>query len=62
MKVHMKSKLQELRADYSRIRGGPFINFYCPILFRDEGVHLCEAHMILGHMKVVIFGALDFAS
>lgn len=46
MKVHMKSKLQELRADYSRIRGGPFINFYCPILFRDEGVHLCEAHII----------------
>lgn len=46
MKDQVKSKLEELRADYSRIKGQPFTHFYCPILFQDEDVPLCEGHII----------------
>ena len=42
----MQSKLEKLRADYSQIRGCPFAHFYCPILFKDEDVPLCKAHII----------------
>lgn len=40
------SKLEELRADYEHVVGRRFENFYCPILFRDENVELCRAHVI----------------
>ena len=39
-------KLEELRADYKRVAGKPFETFYCPILYRDENVELCRAHLI----------------
>lgn len=46
MRTYVKSKLDRLRADYARVRGEPFTYFYCPILFKDENVRLCQAHII----------------
>jgi hypothetical protein len=40
------AKLNLLRTDYSEVRGHPFNNFYCPILFKDEDVPLCKAHIV----------------
>ena len=42
----LDEKLEELRADYQHISGKPFSHFYCPILFTDEDVTLCKAHVI----------------
>lgn len=39
-------KIEELRADYASVAGRPFKTFYCPILYRDEEVGLCRAHVI----------------
>ena len=41
-----QTKLDELNADYAQIKGQVFSHFFCPILFRDEDVELCEAHII----------------
>ncbi len=46
MKAQVKSKLERLRADYAHIKGQAFAHFYCPILFKDEDVPLCEAHIV----------------
>src|ERR1043166_6515008 len=46
MKDFVRTKLEELRADYSEVKGQPFSHFYCPILFRDEDKPLCKAHII----------------
>lgn len=46
MKAQVKSKLERLRADYAQIKGQAFAHFYCPILFKDEDVPLCEAHIV----------------
>jgi hypothetical protein len=42
-------KLSALRADYETVTGRPFSHFYCPILFRDEPVDLCQAHIAAFH-------------
>lgn len=42
----MNSKLEKLRADFSEVKGKPFVHFYCPILFEDGDVELCKAHVI----------------
>ena len=42
----MEQKLNMLRSDYQSVVGTPFSHFYCPILFRDEDVDLCRAHII----------------
>lgn len=39
-------KLEGLRSDYQSVVGVPFETFYCPILFRDEHVELCRAHLV----------------
>ena len=39
-------RLEALRADYAQVAGKPFSHFYCPLLFRDEHVPLCEAHIV----------------
>lgn len=39
-------KLESLRADYESVRGYPFKHFFCPILFRDDNVQLCRAHIV----------------
>jgi hypothetical protein len=41
-----KHKLEALRSDYQDVTGRPFSHFVCPILFRDEDVALCRAHII----------------
>ena len=40
-----KAKLAALNADYTKIKGQPFSYFFCPILFKDEDVPLCKAHI-----------------
>jgi len=42
----LHQKLESLRADYNKVRDRPFDHFYCPILFRDEDVSLCKAHIV----------------
>lgn len=46
MNDFVRTKLEELKADYCGVEGEPFSHFYCPILFRDEDTPLCEAHII----------------
>lgn len=46
MKEALLNKVDELRSDYTRVYGQPFSHFYCPILFKDEEVELCKAHII----------------
>ena len=46
MAKNIQSRLAQLRADYNQLRGSPFSYFYCPILFKDEDVPLCEGHII----------------
>ena len=46
----MNENIQQTRldenADYAQIKGQPFSHFFCPILFRDEEVDLCKAHVV----------------
>lgn len=42
----MQSKLEKLSSDYRQVRGAAFSHFFCPVLFRDEDVPLCKAHII----------------
>lgn len=46
MNADVQSKLKKLRDDYSQIRRQPFRHFFCPILFRDEDVPICKAHIV----------------
>lgn len=46
MNKSIESRLARLRAGYSQLRGSPFSYFYCPILFKDEDVPLCQGHII----------------
>jgi len=41
-----KTRLDALNADYTQIIGQPFSHFFCPVLFRDEDVPLCKAHIV----------------
>lgn len=42
----LRRRLEELRADYQEVTGEPFAHFYCPILFEDENVELCQGHIV----------------
>jgi hypothetical protein len=42
----VKTRIEELKADYFESKGQPFSYFYCPILFKDEDTPLCRAHII----------------
>ncbi len=46
MSAKLKYKVERLRVDYERVKGRPFDYFYCPILFQDEDVPLCEGHIV----------------
>jgi len=46
MNATTESKLKPLRANYNQVRGYPFKHFFCPILWKDENVELCEAHIV----------------
>lgn len=41
-----RRRLQVLREDFSDVTGEPFDAFYCPVLFLDEDVRLCRAHLV----------------
>lgn len=40
------AKLERMREDFQGVTGKPFSWSYCPILFRDEEVDLCKAHIV----------------
>ena len=46
MKAEARSRLGILRDDYQKTRGQLWNYFFCPILFRDEEVDLCKAHIV----------------
>lgn len=46
MSQRVAGKLPTLAADYAAIKGKPFEHFFCPILYTDEDVELCEAHIV----------------
>lgn len=46
MTAEFKSRLEALRADYAAVKGLPFEYLYCPFLFQDEDVPLCEGHVL----------------
>src|ERR1051326_9012393 len=46
MRDELQHKLETLRSDYQELTGKSFSHFFCPILFRDEAVALCRAHIL----------------
>jgi hypothetical protein len=46
MRDEIIAKLETLKDDFNKVKSRPFHHFYCPILFRDEEVELCQAHII----------------
>src|SRR5271157_6434322 len=46
MNENFQQTFDKLNADYTQLKGQPFAHFFCPILFRDENVLLCQAHII----------------
>jgi len=46
MDQEVEQKLETLRSDYTEVAGKPFLHFLCPMLFRDEDVALCRAHIV----------------
>jgi hypothetical protein len=46
MSDRVARKLGVLAGDYERVRGIPFQHFFCPVLYRDQDVELCEAHIV----------------
>lgn len=46
MNDETRAKLEQLRIDFEKIKGYQFVNFFCPILFRDEATELCKGHIV----------------
>lgn len=46
MNRELEKELNRLRSDYLSVDRAGFEHFYCPILFRDDKVELCKAHII----------------
>lgn len=46
MNASVAHKLVALRQDYQAVVGRPFDHFFCPMLYADERVALCEGHII----------------
>lgn len=42
----ISERLAAFRDDYKAVAGAPFQHFFCPILYCDEDVELCEAHIV----------------
>ncbi len=40
------TRLEVLRTDFEEVTGASFEHFYCPILYGDEPVELCKAHIV----------------
>ena len=41
-----QQQLDILRSDYQEVSGKTFLHFFCPMLFKDEDVALCRAHIV----------------
>lgn len=46
MNSNLADRLSLLRKDFASVAGSQFEHFYCPILFVDEPVELCQAHVV----------------
>lgn len=46
MHPDLSERIEALRQDFAGIAGRPFRHFFCPILFVDEEVELCKAHVV----------------
>jgi hypothetical protein len=46
MGTDLQSKLEKLKSDYVSVTGIPFSHFFCPVVFDDQDVTLCKAHII----------------
>ena len=46
MNSGIEYKLNKLKTDYYQNIGQSFDHFFCPIMFKDEDVELCKAHVI----------------
>lgn len=46
MKKPLGTDIEELRADFTSVRGVPFAHYYCPILHKDESTALCRGHIV----------------
>ena len=46
MNPDLRKKLERLNTDFGEVGGGDVAHFYCPILFKDEHVPLCKAHIV----------------
>lgn len=42
----LRGRVEKLRADFAKCRSTPFKHFFCPILFADDPVELCEGHIV----------------
>lgn len=38
--------IEARRSDYAKTVGQPFEHFFCPVLFRDDDVRLCQGHIV----------------
>jgi hypothetical protein len=46
MDTDLGAKLNELRRDFMEVQGRSFNHFFCPVLYTDEDVPLCKAHVV----------------
>jgi hypothetical protein len=46
MSEEMKAEWNDLREEFARIYGVPFVDFYYPILQVDEPAQLCFGHIV----------------
>ena len=46
MPSSIAARLKSLRIDFEQVCGSAFNHFYCPILYVDEPVPLCRAHIV----------------
>lgn len=46
LNLKQQNKLTKINDDYSEVKGQPFTNFFCPILYKEEDVELCAAHIV----------------
>ena len=46
LNTDLEQRLEELNKDYESVTGRRFQNFFCPILYADDPVKLCQGHII----------------
>jgi hypothetical protein len=46
MNSKLIAKLRDLQLDFKEVQGRPFNHFFCPVLYSDDNVSLCKAHLI----------------